>query len=682
MAVEVATLQFKADTSDLGRAAAALRKVGAAANDAEHELDGLEKEAKSANKETEKAAKGGFGKAAVALAAIATAALTARAALKKTVDVTREFEVINASLVTVTGSAEKAQRQFQEIQKFAATTPYDLAQVANAFTQLAVRGLDPSMEALTAYGDVASGLGRNLEDMVRAIGQASVGEFEALKSFGIQIRKDGQELIVLYKGMETRITNSATAIEQHIQKIAAEDFMGNMERRSATLDGAISNLGDSWDALFLTIGTGTKGPMNEFIRLATQGVEDLSAAIALAQGTADSETRLLAVNKEITLLKQRKKAIEDSGAAGRRSGQEIAEIEEEINSLLLQRQNIENEIYTETYWRREQEAADEAERLRIQAEQAAAAQAKRRELEQDSVNEILRLNETEDEEIRRIHKERLDYIKALETSGDYAPEEIHALKIAAEEKFNAEMKALADERAQDQIEAVEKALDAMFELEEQQQNVIRENYEKRLEAAEQMVDAMLEEEQRLADEQTRIKEEQKDILLNFEDLLLEGKSEKTKAAVRLAANLADAEKRENAASIISNSYDAAMKAYSALAGIPIIGPALGAAAAATVLAAGVTYAAQSMQGRALGGQVRAGESYVVGERGPEVLTMGNMSGNITPNTALTKGGSQTTNNNNVTINVAAPDGKLDKRSIQQMQQGVYRSMSRANARNR
>lgn len=146
-----------------------------------------------------------------------------------------------------------------------------------------------------------------------------------------------------------------------------------------------------------------------------------------------------------------------------------------------------------------------------------------------------------------------------------------------------------------------------------------------------------------------------DSLLALEDVLLQGKSKKQKAGFRTAVNLMNAEKRENAKTIVSNSYTAAMKAYASLAGIPIIGPALGAAAAATILAAGVSFAAQSLSGRALGGQVRAGESYVVGERGPEVLTMG-AGGRITPNEALGGGGGQVVNRTaNVSFSIQAND---------------------------
>ena len=157
-------------------------------------------------------------------------------------------------------------------------------------------------------------------------------------------------------------------------------------------------------------------------------------------------------------------------------------------------------------------------------------------------------------------------------------------------------------------------------------------------------------------------------LLYFENMLLQGKDETVRAAVQLGINLADAEKRENATKIISDSYTAAMGAYKALAGIPVIGPALGAAAAGTIIAAGATYAAASLSGRATGGQVRGGESYLVGERGPELLTMGT-SGRIASNDQLKKaigGGESIQIVNNVDARGAGPE--VDQKIRQAMKQ--------------
>ena len=38
-----------------------------------------------------------------------------------------------------------------------------------------------------------------------------------------------------------------------------------------------------------------------------------------------------------------------------------------------------------------------------------------------------------------------------------------------------------------------------------------------------------------------------------------------------------------------------------------------------------------IKGLAVGGPAAAGESYIVGEKGPELLTMGSMGGMVTPN---------------------------------------------------
>jgi len=153
-----------------------------------------------------------------------------------------------------------------------------------------------------------------------------------------------------------------------------------------------------------------------------------------------------------------------------------------------------------------------------------------------------------------------------------------------------------------------------------------------------------------------VKETQHNALMSFSNDLFANESKNTQAMARMGINLLNQEKRANAAKILSDSYTAAMSAYKALAGIPLIGPALGAAAAGTILAAGVSYSAKSLQGRALGGQVRDGESYIVGERGPEVLTMGSSRGFITPNDQLRQ---QTVNNAgnvaNVTFNITAND---------------------------
>jgi hypothetical protein len=93
---------------------------------------------------------------------------------------------------------------------------------------------------------------------------------------------------------------------------------------------------------------------------------------------------------------------------------------------------------------------------------------------------------------------------------------------------------------------------------------------------------------------------------------------------------------------------AAVGAYASTAAIPIVGPAAAPAAAGVALAATSPFVAATtalaatmgtaMAGaRAMGGSVTGGNSYMVGENGPEVVTMGG-SGVVTPSSVNNNGG--------------------------------------------
>ncbi|MFN8993629.1 MAG: hypothetical protein ACK5X3_08215, partial [Pseudomonadota bacterium] len=68
---------------------------------------------------------------------------------KQITDTITKFERLEASLRTVTGSADKASVAFGFIEKFAAETPFQLEEVVDAFIKLKALGLAPSEEALT-----------------------------------------------------------------------------------------------------------------------------------------------------------------------------------------------------------------------------------------------------------------------------------------------------------------------------------------------------------------------------------------------------------------------------------------------------------------------------------------------------------------------------------------------------
>ncbi len=214
------------------------------------------------------------------------AGVSVTAFVGKLVSVQREFDVLNSSLVTVTGSAQAAGREMAWIKTFAKDTPYGLAQATEAFVKMKALGLDPTQAKLTSFGNTAAGMGKSLMQMIEAVADASTGEFERLKEFGIKASKQGDMVAFTFQGVTTRVKNSAKDITAYLENIGNTAFGGAMEQRAKTLDGAIAALGDSWDELFRTINesTGFSEKAAGGVRLVTDAIDGLGGAIANHQG--------------------------------------------------------------------------------------------------------------------------------------------------------------------------------------------------------------------------------------------------------------------------------------------------------------------------------------------------------------------------------------------------------------
>lgn len=224
---------------------------------------------------------GGIGSAIKGVIAPLISVAAALGALRKLVDVQRQFDVLNAGLITATGSAQNAAIAFDALQQFAAKTPYDLNQATKAFTQLVNLGLTPSEQALMSYGNTASALGKDLSQMVEAVADATTGEFERLKEFGIKAKQEGDRVSLTFQGVTTKIGNNAAEIEKYLIALGENQFAGAMEQRMATLDGAISNLGDTWDNTFRLIAASGAGDIIETaVRMATDSLQELNDQLA------------------------------------------------------------------------------------------------------------------------------------------------------------------------------------------------------------------------------------------------------------------------------------------------------------------------------------------------------------------------------------------------------------------
>lgn len=177
-------------------------------------------------------------------------------AISGVINTTAEFQRLNSSLITVTGSASGAAQAMDQIKRFAATTPFDLQQVTEAFIRLRLLGLNATESALTSYGNTASAMGRPIMQFIEAVADATTGEFERLKEFGIKASQEQDKVSFTFQGVTTTIGKSAAEIETYLRKIGDTQFAGGMERQAATLGGALSNAGDAIANFQNSVGEG------------------------------------------------------------------------------------------------------------------------------------------------------------------------------------------------------------------------------------------------------------------------------------------------------------------------------------------------------------------------------------------------------------------------------------------
>lgn len=219
------------------------------------------------------------------------------------------FERLSASLKTVTGSTKAAEQAFTLIEKFAINTPYQLNEIVEAFIRLKALGLDPSEEALTSYGNTASAFSKNMIDFVEAVADATVGEFERLKSFGIKANTLTDEVKFTFAGVTTTVKKNAADIEKYLRSLGDVNFAGAMDEQMKTMNGVLSNIEDSFEKIYRQIGQSglnealksTFTQFNELVESGGSAADTIGKTLATAVNIASDAFFLLAEHADVAL---------------------------------------------------------------------------------------------------------------------------------------------------------------------------------------------------------------------------------------------------------------------------------------------------------------------------------------------------------------------------------------------
>lgn len=197
----------------------------------------------------------------VAVGAVAGAAALGAGAFavgKSFVDAGAEVEKYKTTLTTMLGSQEAANKRFDEMSQFAASTPFELNQVVELGNQLQALG-QYSKENMTLLGDLAAASGKPIEQVTNAFAKLVSGQKgEAVNMFRDLLISNKDWVEATGKGVKKTGELMATTDEMlaALPKILGKKgFSGMMDNLSKSYEGMSSNFQDSITRFKQNIGT-------------------------------------------------------------------------------------------------------------------------------------------------------------------------------------------------------------------------------------------------------------------------------------------------------------------------------------------------------------------------------------------------------------------------------------------
>jgi hypothetical protein len=182
------------------------------------------------------------------------------AGFKKAIDEASEMEGFEVGFKTLLGSATAATARMRDLAKFAADTPFELPEIAQASRTLETltKGALATGKGLTLVGDVASGTQQPFGDLAVVIGRLYDG-LQSGRPVGEAMARL-QELGILSGDTRGAIEKlQATGAKgAGVWSLAAADlgkYSGMMKEQSGTWKGLMSTLQDGVNAVFREFGT-------------------------------------------------------------------------------------------------------------------------------------------------------------------------------------------------------------------------------------------------------------------------------------------------------------------------------------------------------------------------------------------------------------------------------------------
>lgn len=224
---------------------------------------------------------------------------------KKIFDITKKYQQYATILKVATGSEQEAEKSMKLIEDTAKGTTFSVDELTSSYIKMINRGIKPTKDEILAIADLAASQGKSFDQLTEAILDATTGEWERLKEFGIKATSEGDKVNLSFKGVNKTIEKTPEAIKKAIIEMGKmKGVTGSNAQQMNTLNGIISNMGDNAEKIWKNIGERLKKFYTENLSGVAKMVEWLSkiTEISLADKFREEQVEVNSLVARITDL--------------------------------------------------------------------------------------------------------------------------------------------------------------------------------------------------------------------------------------------------------------------------------------------------------------------------------------------------------------------------------------------
>lgn len=211
-----------------------------------------------------------------------------------------QFEQLEIAFTTMLGSADKANSLLNQLKQTAAKTPFEMEDVVGGAKSLLAYGIEAEKvnDTLVRLGDIASGLGIQLNDLTYLYGTTMVQgrmftqDLRQFQGRGVPIADELAKILGIAKDKVGEAVTAgkvgAKELEQAIIGLTSEGgkFGGLMAKQSDSLKGKWENIKDTIGLMFNEMGQQTSGVMNLTLDATASIVDHWQEVITVLGGVA------------------------------------------------------------------------------------------------------------------------------------------------------------------------------------------------------------------------------------------------------------------------------------------------------------------------------------------------------------------------------------------------------------